>query len=103
MAKYWTLTDAEIESALQELKDWSFAGGKLEAAFVFASFRDAVAFLVRAAFEAEALDHHPELSNVYNRVSFALSTHDAGDCVTDLDLELARRISAVASGFARAG
>jgi 4a-hydroxytetrahydrobiopterin dehydratase len=103
MAKYRTLADAEIETALQELPDWSLAGGKLEAAFVLASFRDAVAFLVRAAFEAEALDHHPELSNVYNRVWFSLSTHDAGDRVTDLDLELARRISAVARGFARKG
>jgi 4a-hydroxytetrahydrobiopterin dehydratase len=103
MAKYRTLTDAEIESALQELKDWSLAGSKLKAAFVFASFREAVAFLVRVAFEAEALDHHPELGNVYSRVSFMLSTHDAGDRVSDLDVELARRISTVARGFARAG
>jgi 4a-hydroxytetrahydrobiopterin dehydratase len=101
MAKYRTLTEAEIAAALRELPDWSLVAGKLEAAFVFASFRDAVAFLVRAAFEAEALDHHPELGNVYNRVWFSLSTHDAGDRVTDRDVELARRVSAVARGFAR--
>ena len=103
MANYRTLSESEIQSALQGLKDWSLAGGKLQAAFAFASFRDAVAFLVRVAFEAEAMDHHPELRNVYNRVWFSLSTHDAGDRVTDRDLELARRISAAARGVARAG
>jgi len=49
--------------------------------------------MVRLSFEAEDLDHHPELSNVYNRVAIALCTHDAGNRVTQLDVELAQRIT----------
>ncbi len=55
-------------------------------------FRDAFAFMTRVAFDAEELNHHPDWSNVWNRVTIDLSTHDAGG-ITDLDLELARRIS----------
>ena len=55
-------------------------------------FRQAVAFLVRVAFEAEQLGHHPEVFNVYGTLRFRLTTHDAGDRVTALDLALARAI-----------
>ena len=99
MADYRTLTNAAIETALRELTDWSLASGKLETAFVLASFRDALAFIVRVGFEAEELNHHPEIVNVYNRVSFKLSTHDAGDAITERDIVLATRISALVRVF----
>ena len=52
-----------------------------------------MSFIMRIAFEAEELDHHPELSNVYNKVGVTLRTHDANNNVTSLDIELARRIN----------
>ncbi len=61
----------------------------------FADFRAAVAWMVRAAFEAEALDHHPEWSNVWNRVAVRLTTHDTGG-LTARDIELARRFERIA-------
>jgi 4a-hydroxytetrahydrobiopterin dehydratase len=99
MAKPKVLAADEIDAALKALPDWKRDGGAIAAAYTFASFRDALAFIVRVGFEAEALDHHPELLNVYNRVSFKLSTHDAGDAVTECDIALATRISAVAPPF----
>ena len=63
--------------------------------FVFGSFREALSFMVRVGFEAEALNHHPEWSNVYNRVVIRLTTHAAGNKVTTSDLELARRIEGI--------
>jgi 4a-hydroxytetrahydrobiopterin dehydratase len=96
------LSDDAVAAALSDLPGWSHAGGALRAEFRFADFRTAMAFLVRAAFEAEALDHHPEWSNVYNRVEVVLRTHDAGGRVTALDVELAARFGrlAVAGGAA---
>ena len=84
-----------LESALSDLPGWSLAGDSLEKTFRFDSFPAALAFIVRVGFEAEALDHHPEIGNVYDRVTLGLSTHDAGDRVTEMDVELARRIEAI--------
>lgn len=61
----------------------------------FPGFRDAIAFVLRVAFEAEAADHHPEIRNTYDRVTLRLATHDAGNRVTARDLALARAIEAL--------
>jgi len=74
------------------LPGWSFEDDSLVKAFQFGSFREAVSFIVRLAFEAEQRDHHPEITNVYNRVEIRLRTHDAGNKVTKSDLTLARAI-----------
>jgi 4a-hydroxytetrahydrobiopterin dehydratase len=86
------LTDAQVKEVLPELADWAYTGHKLIKSFQFKTFRDALAFIVRLGFEAEGMDHHPEIKNVYNKVDLALNTHDAGGRVTELDVELARRI-----------
>ena len=86
-----------IDAALVDLAGWAREGNAIRKTFRFDGFRGAVAFIVRIAFEAESLDHHPELVNMYDRVTVSLSTHDAGDRVTDMDLELARRIEALAN------
>jgi 4a-hydroxytetrahydrobiopterin dehydratase len=99
MAKPKVLAANEIDAALTTLPDWKRDGGAIAAAYAFASFRDALALIVRIGFEAEELNHHPEIVNVYNRVSFKLSTHDAGDAVTERDIVLATRISALARVF----
>ena len=73
----------------------------LKANFEFADFVQAFAFMTEVAFMAEALNHHPNWSNVYNRVEVALTTHDAGNVVTDKDRQLARRIELVYRRYKR--
>ena len=99
MAMPKVLAAEEIDAALTGLPDWKRDGGAIGASFAFASFRDALALIVRVGFEAEELNHHPEIVNEYNKVSFKLSTHDAGGATTDRDIVLATRISAVARPF----
>ena len=86
------LTDAQIAAVLPELPGWLQSEHKLHKSFQFKTFRDALAFIVRLGLEAEGMDHHPEIHNVYNKVDLSLNTHDAGGRVTALDVELARRI-----------
>lgn len=86
------LSDAQIQDALKSLPGWRYEEGKLKRRFQFGGFNEAVSFIVRLAFEAERLNHHPELRNIYNRVEIALSTHDAGGRVTARDVELAKAI-----------
>jgi 4a-hydroxytetrahydrobiopterin dehydratase len=99
MATPRVLAAEEIDAALTTLPEWKRQGGAIAAAYVFASFRDAVAFILRVGFEAEEMNHHPEIVNVYNRVSFSLSTHDAGGAITERDIALAARIAAAARPF----
>jgi 4a-hydroxytetrahydrobiopterin dehydratase len=89
------LTTDQITSVLADLSGWTFDDNKLRKSFEFGTFREAVSFIVRLAFEAERMNHHPELINVYNRVEIALTTHDAGDRVTEKDLLLARAIESI--------
>ncbi|MBL0128542.1 MAG: 4a-hydroxytetrahydrobiopterin dehydratase [Flavobacteriales bacterium] len=71
---------------------WTEEGGKLCRNFQFADFSEAFAFMTRVAMIAEKQDHHPEWTNVYNSVSIRLSTHDAGNVITERDLKLADAI-----------
>jgi len=89
------LTDEAITKALSELRGWAHEGDALAKTYTFGSFREAMSFMVRAAFEAEALNHHPEWTNVYSRVAIRLNTHDAGGKVTAKDVELAKRVEAI--------
>ena len=89
------LSDAEIRTRLATLPGWSLAAGKLRREFRFADFSEAFGFMARAALAAEKLDHHPEWSNVWNRVTVELSTHDAGG-LTALDFELAAAMDRLA-------
>ncbi len=89
------LADAQIRSALDDLPGWVYEGDALTKTFTFGDFREAVAFIVRLSFEADARDHHPSLTNVYNRVELALTTHDAGDRVTQKDVDLAQAIEKI--------
>lgn len=89
------LTAAEMEQALGGLPGWRLERDALAKTFSFGGFREAMSFMVRAAFEAEAMNHHPDWSNVYNRVAVRLNTHDAGGKVTAKDVELAKKIQAI--------
>ena len=89
------LSQAEIDSALGGLPGWKFERDALAKDFKFGSFREAMSFMVRAGFEAEAMNHHPEWTNVYDRVLIRLNTHDAGGKVTSRDVDLARRLQKI--------
>ena len=83
-----SFTDAQIEDALDGLPGWSQEGEALVKSFEFADFPAAIAFINRAAGPIDELDHHPEWTNVYNRVDVKLSSHDVGG-VTERDTQLA--------------
>lgn len=91
MAK--TLDAQEILARLAQLDGWTLAadGGAIEKRYVFKDFAQAFAFMAHGALAAERLNHHPEWTNVYNRVAVRLSTHDAGG-VTERDFALARAL-----------
>jgi len=90
-----TLTNDEVAAALTDLPGWRHEGDALVKQFVFGGFREVLSYMVRAGFEAEMLNHHPEWTNVYNRLHVRLSTHDAGGKVTAKDVELARRLQRI--------
>jgi 4a-hydroxytetrahydrobiopterin dehydratase len=89
------LPPAEIMQALANLPGWRLEADTLVKTFAFGSFREAFSFMTRVAFEAEGLDHHPDWTNVYQRVTVRLNTHSAGGKVTGRDVELARKIQAI--------
>ena len=74
---------------------WIEQDNKLYRKFVFNNFSEAFSFMTRVALEAEKADHHPLWTNVWNTVEIWLSTHDAGDIVTEKDEALAKRIEAI--------
>jgi len=85
------------KSALQGLSGWSEVAGReaIQRTYSFKDFNEAFGFMSRAALVAEKRDHHPEWRNVYKTVEVVLSTHDAGG-VTNLDIELAKAMNAIA-------
>ena len=91
------LTEAERDEALASLAGWTLDPERdaIAKSFRFSDFGEAFAFMTRVALEAEKADHHPEWSNVWNRVDILLSTHSAGG-LTAKDVALARRIEAIA-------
>jgi 4a-hydroxytetrahydrobiopterin dehydratase len=76
---------------------WTEQDNKLYRKFNFKDFNEAFAFMTRVAMIAEKMDHHPLWTNVYNTVEIWLSTHDAGDIITDKDRKLAKKIDAIVS------
>ena len=93
------LDDSEIRERLINLPGWTIADGKLHRRFEFTDFNRAFSFMTSLALVAEGMDHHPDWSNVYNRVVINLETHDAGG-ITELDFQLA---AAADKFFGRAG
>ena len=88
------LTDIEIEGKLESLQDWDFYDNALHTDFEFDNFKDCMSAMNRIAFECEALNHHPEWKNTYNKLDIKLTTHDEGG-VTLLDIKLAAIINQI--------
>lgn len=95
MSKPAILTEAELASALSQLSGWSVVNGKLHRDYRFADFIHAFGFMATAAIAIEKMNHHPEWSNVWNRVSVDLTTHDSGG-ITSKDLDLALLLEGIA-------
>jgi 4a-hydroxytetrahydrobiopterin dehydratase len=91
MGRMPLLPEAEVASALAALPGWARAGDEIGKTFELATFPDAIAFVVRVGFLAEAADHHPDLDVRWRRVRVALTTHDSGG-LTAHDVELAQQI-----------
>jgi 4a-hydroxytetrahydrobiopterin dehydratase len=93
------LDDDERATALDKLDDWDYdeARDAISRQFLFADFSEAFAFMTRIALLAEAQDHHPEWSNVWNRVDIVLTTHDAGG-LSARDVKMAEAIDRLISG-----
>ncbi len=89
------LIQSEIKEFLQDLEGWTLSadGTAIQKSFTFKNFRAAWTFMEDIAVEADQMDHHPEWSNVYNKVEIRLSTHDEGG-VSEKDIELATFINA---------
>ncbi len=92
------LTGPARTQALASLPKWQEVPGRdaIKRSLKFADFNQAWGFMCRVALAAEKADHHPEWSNVYNKVEIVLSTHDAGG-ITELDFKLAEKIEALAA------
>jgi 4a-hydroxytetrahydrobiopterin dehydratase len=75
--------------------EWKLENNKLKKSFTFKDFSEAFAFMTRVALVAEKMNHHPTWTNTWNTVNIELSTHDAGDVVTDRDHKLAKAIDAL--------
>ena len=88
------LTDFEIARKLESLEDWDFYDNALHTDFEFDNFKDCMSAMSRIAFECEALNHHPEWTNIYNTLDIKLTTHDANG-VTILDFKLASFINQI--------
>ena len=88
------LSAEEIKTALAALPGWRHEDGALHKEFKFKDFSETFAFMTRIALAAEAMNHHPDWSNSYNRLHISLHHHDSGT-ITHLDTELAHRIEAL--------
>lgn len=89
------LTNDEIQAALRDLPGWSLVNAKLHRDYRFADFVHAFGFMATSAIAIEAMNHHPEWSNVWNRVTVDLTTHDANG-ITARDIKLASKLEEIA-------
>ena len=90
------LSDKDIEARLASLPGWAVEGNALVRTYTFTTFPDAIAFVTRVAFDAEAADHHPDLTVSYRRVRVVWSTHSAGG-ITDKDFAGVTQSDAIAT------
>ncbi len=88
------LTTAELSGLTEKLSSWSLTGQRLRRQWHFQNFVEAFGFMTRVALLAEAMNHHPEWSNVYATVTIELTTHDLGG-LSDRDLQLAEAINSL--------
>lgn len=89
------MTNASLAEQIDQLDGWTHNDNMLRKTFTFADFTQAIGWTVRVAFLAEAHAHHPDIDIRYNRVTLALTTHDAGNQITQKDIDLAQAVEAL--------
>ena len=87
-------TEKTIQDELEQLNEWKFKNNLIQKDFEFKGFSNALAFIVQIGILSEKQNHHPEIKNVYNKVSLRLTTHDS-DGVTEKDIKLASAIDKI--------
>ncbi|GAA4279045.1 4a-hydroxytetrahydrobiopterin dehydratase [Aquimarina mytili] len=91
------LSESEIQEKLKDIDGWEYNDNAIHTTFEFSDFKDAFSVMTRIAFEAELQQHHPDWTNVYNKLQISLSTHDVGG-VTENDFKLAKTIEDIIEG-----
>jgi len=91
------LNEEQIAIQLKSLNGWNYKGDAIEKKFAFKDFNEAFGFITRIALLAEKVNHHPEWTNVYNKLTIKLNTHDAGG-VTKKDIDMANEIEIFLKG-----
>ena len=86
------MNDTSLEAQIEQLPGWMHTDNMIHKTFRFTNFTEAMGWTIRVAFLAEAHGHHPDIDIRYNRATLALTTHDAGNQVTQKDIELARAV-----------
>ncbi|MFB8797268.1 MAG: 4a-hydroxytetrahydrobiopterin dehydratase [Microcoleus sp.] len=97
----YKLTETEINQALKSLPDWVVKEGKLHKKFEFRSFNEAMGWMVSVAIYTEVIKHHPIWLNIYNSVEVNLLTYDVGHAISNLDVELAKKMDELAEPLLR--
>lgn len=95
MTRY-AIKEADLPDALANLPGWEIRAGKLHKEYQFDSFAQAMGWMMSVAIHADKMDHHPEWSNVYNRVRVDLVTHDLGNVISSWDVALAETMEKLA-------
>ncbi|MFM7365173.1 MAG: 4a-hydroxytetrahydrobiopterin dehydratase [Cuspidothrix sp.] len=90
------LSEIEVQQVLKSLPGWQIKEGKLYKEYKFNSFATALGWMVTVGVHAETMGHHPEWFNVYNTVRVYLTTHDIGNAISNLDVELAKKMEDLA-------
>lgn len=94
------LNSEDIQNALADLPGWKIQNGKLHKQYKFGTFAQALGWMVSAGVHADKMDHHPEWTNVYNKVTVSLVTHDLDNSISNLDVDLAKQMEKLAEAFA---
>jgi 4a-hydroxytetrahydrobiopterin dehydratase len=89
-----SLTDAEVDARLGEIDGWTFTDGTLRRELTFADFSEAFGFMARVALVAESMNHHPDWSNSWNKVTVEITNHDAGG-VSEICFTFAAKVNAL--------
>lgn len=97
----YKLTETEIDQALKSLPGWVVKEGKLSKKFEFHSFNEAMGWMVSVAIYTEVIKHHPIWLNIYNSVEVNLLTYDVGHAISNLDVELAKKMDELAAPLLR--
>ena len=91
------LSNDAINKALADLPGWELQDGKLHKQYKFDTFAQALGWMVAVGIQADKMDHHPEWTNVYNKVTVSLVTHDLDNAISNLDVELAQKMDALSN------